>query len=127
MTYRVRSPEGEMDFASLYEVANALRHGLVEDSDELFLPGQSTPVRVGDHPALKRSAQPSGALRPTSMLGGFELGAALASAMVAVTGILGGWNYWVVGGAVLIAAWLSTRIALRASRKKAGAVDSRRR
>jgi hypothetical protein len=127
MTYRVRSPEGEMDFASLYEVANALRHGLVEDSDELFVPGQSTPVRVGEHPALKRSGGTTGSARPTSILGGFELGAALASALVAVTGILGGWNYWVVGGAAVIAAWLSTRIALRASRKKAAAVDSRRR
>ena len=125
MKYRVRSPEGEMDFASLYEVANALRQGLVDDTDELFLPGQSTSVRVGDHPALKRSGGAAGARRPTSLLGGFEVGAALASALVAVTGILGGWSYWVVAGAALIATWLSTRIALRASRKRAGAVDSR--
>ena len=127
MKYRVRSPEGEMDFASLYEVANALRQGLVDDTDELFLPGQSTSVRVGDHPALKRSGGSAGARPPTSLLGGFEVGAALASALVAVTGILGGWSYWVVAGAALIATWLSTRIALRASRKRAGAVDSRRR
>jgi hypothetical protein len=116
-----------MEFASLYEVAKALRHGLVEDSDELFVPGQPTPVRVGEHPALKRSGGPASGWRPTSMLGGFELGAALASALVAITGILGGWNYWVVGGAAIIATWLSTRIALRASRKRAAAVDSRRR
>lgn len=127
MKYRVRSPEGEMDFASLYEVANALRQGLVDETDELFLPGQTTSVRVGDHPALKRSGGSAGARRPTSFLGGFEVGVALASALVAVTGILGGWSYWVVGGAALIATWLSTRIALRASRKRAGAVDSRRR
>jgi hypothetical protein len=115
-----------MDFASLYEVAKAHRHGLVEDTDELFLPGQSTPVRVGDHPAFK---QGEGARRwqPSSVQGGLELGATLAAALVAITGILGGWSYWVVGGAAVIAGWLSTRLALRAARGKAGAVDSRRR
>ena len=38
-----------------------------------------------------------------------------------MTGIFSGWSYWVVGGAVLVAVWLSTRMALRASRvRKAG-------
>ena len=49
----MRTPEGEMEFASLYEISNALRHGLVGGEDELLVPGQSTWVRVADHSALK--------------------------------------------------------------------------
>jgi hypothetical protein len=127
MSYRVRSPEGEMEFASLYEVSNALRHGLVDAEDELFAPGHTTPVRVGEHPALKSGVRRDSSFRPRSMLGGLELGATLASALVAVTGILSGWNYWVVGCAAALATWLSTRIALRAARRRAAAVESRRR
>ena len=45
-----------------------------------------------------------------------------------MTGILSGWSYWVVGGAVLVAVWLSTRLALRSTRvRPANRVDSRRR
>jgi hypothetical protein len=125
MTYRVRSPEGEMDFASLYEVAKALRQGLVDADDLLLSPGEPLPVRVGDHPALKghlpkrpRQGLPGGA-------GGLELGATVAAGLAAITGILSGWNHWVVGGCVVLVAWLSTRIALRAARRKSGRrVDS---
>jgi hypothetical protein len=35
MSYRVRTPEGEMEFASLYEISNALRNGLVDGEDEV--------------------------------------------------------------------------------------------
>lgn len=128
MSYRVRTPDGELEFASLYEISNALRHGLVEGEDELLAPGQTTWVRVADHSALKAHVRPARALRPGSVLGGFELGATLASALVAITGIFSGWSYWVVGGALLAAVWLSTRLALRATRvRSSNRVDSRRR
>ena len=128
MSYRVRTPEGELEFASLYEISNALRHGLVGGEDELLVPGQTTWVRVADHSALRSQVQSRGGLRPGSVLGGLELGATLASALVAVTGIISGWSYWVVGAAVLVAVWLSTRLALRSTRVRASnKVDSRRR
>lgn len=125
MNYRVRSPEGEMDFPSLYDVAKALRQGLVDADDQLLSPGEAAPVRVGDHPALKgHLPRPAG----PGLLGGaagLELGMTVAAGLAAITGILSGWNHWVVGGCVLLAAWLSTRIALRAARRKSGrGVDS---
>ena len=47
---------------------------------------------------------------------------------VAVTGIVSGWSYWVVGGALVVAVWLSTRLALRAARvRSSNRIDSRRR
>ncbi len=128
MSYRIRTPEGELEFASLYEIANALRHGLVGGEDELLVPGQTAWVRVAEHSALKAHVRPAAGLRPGSVLGGLELGATLASALVAVTGIFSGWSYWVVGVALLVAVWLSTRLALRAARvRSSNRVDSRRR
>ena len=128
MSYRVRTPEGEMEDASLYENCNALRHVLVGVDDELLVPGQSTWVRVADHSALGSQVRSRAGLRPGSILGGLELGATLASALVAVTGIFSGWSYWVVGAAVLVAVWLSTRLALRSARvRSTNKVDSRRR
>jgi len=128
VSYRVRTPEGELEFASLYEISNALRHGLVRGEDELLVPGQTTWIRVAEHSALRAQVKPSGGLRPGGVLGGLELGATLASALVAVTGIFSGWSYWVVGGALLVAVWLSTRLALRATRvRSSNRVDSRRR
>ena len=128
MSYRVRTPDGELEFASLYEISNALRHGLVGGEDEVLAPGQTSWVRVADHSALKSQVSSGKALRPGSILGGLELGATLASALVAVTGIFSGWSYWVVGAAVLVAVWLSTRLALRSARVRASnRVDSRRR
>ncbi len=99
MSYRVRTPEGEMEFASLYEISNALRHGLVDGDDELLVPGADH-LGAGRRPLGAEGPRPAAvpALRPGSVLGGLELGATLASALVAVTGILSGWNYWVVGG-----------------------------
>jgi hypothetical protein len=126
--YRVRTPEGEMEFASLYEISNALRNGLVDGEDEVLAPGQTTWVRVDEHAALKTHVRPRAGARPGSVLGGLELGATLASALVAVTGIVSGWSYWVVGTALVVAVWLSTRLALRAARVRASnRVDSRRR
>jgi hypothetical protein len=128
MSYRVRTPEGELEFASLYEISNALRHGLVDGEDEVLVPGQTTWVRVSDHSALKAHVRTAKGIRPGSVLAGLELGATLASALVALTGILAGWSYWVVGAAVLVAVWLSTRMAMRSSRvRSSNRVDSRRR
>jgi len=117
-----------MEFASLYEISNALRHGLVDGDDELLAPGQTAWRKVAEHSALKAHVRPGGGLRPRSALGSLELGATVASAVGAVTGILAGWSYWVVAGAVLVAVWLSTRLALRSTRvRSAKRVDSRRR
>ena len=128
MSYRVRTPDGELEFASLYEISNALRHGLVEAEDEVLAPGQTEWVRVTDHTALKGHIRPAAGARRGGVLGGLELGATLASALVAVTGILSGWSYWVVGGAAVVAVWLSTRMAMRAGRvRSSNRVDSRRR
>jgi hypothetical protein len=86
-----------MEFASLYEISNALRNGLVDGHDELLTPGQTTWVRVADHSALKAHVRPASGIRPGS-------------------------------AAVLVAVWLSTRLALRSTRvRKDNRVDSRRR
>ena len=128
MKYRVRTPEGEMEFASLYDISNALRNGLVDGEDEVLAPGQTTWVRVDEHSALKTQVRTRTGPRPRSVLSGLELGATLASALVALTGIFSGWSYWVVGGALVVAVWLSTRLALRAARvRSSNRVDSRRR
>ena len=128
MSYRVRTPEGELEFASLYEISNALRHGLVDGEDEVLVPGQTSWVRVSDHSALKAHVRTGTGMRPGSVLGGLELGGTVASALVALTGILAGWSYWVVGVAVLVAVWLSSRMAMRSSRvRSSNRVDSRRR
>ena len=128
MSYRVRTPEGELEFASLYEISNALRHGLVGGEDEVLAPGQSSWVRVDEHSALKSQVQGKTVLRPGRILGSLELGVTIASALVAVTGIFSGWSYWVVGAAVLVAVWLSTRLALRSTRvRPSNRVDSGRR
>ena len=128
MKYRVRTPEGEMEFASLYEISNALRNGLVDGEDEVLVPGQTTWVRVDQHSALQTHVRPKAGVRPGSVLGRLELGATLPSALVAITGIVSGWSYWVVGGALVVAVWLSTRLALRAARvRSSNRIDSRRR
>ena len=125
MNYRVRSPEGEMDFPSLYEVAKALRQGLVDADDQLLSPGELTPVRVGDHPALKGHLPAPAARGAFGGAARFEVGAAVAAGLAAATGILSGWNHWVVGGCVAVVTYLSIRIALRAGRRKSGRrVDS---
>lgn len=118
MTYRVRSPDGELDFASLYDVANAMRQGLVDGDDELFSPGQPTPVRIAEHPALKGHLPKPSRPMLAGGVGRFELGATVAAGLAAITGILSGWNHWVVGGCILAVAWLSTRIAVRAARRR---------
>jgi len=128
VSYRIRTPEGELEFASLYEISNALRHGLVGGEDELLAPGQTSWVRVSEHSALRSQVQPRGGLRPGSARSGLELGATVTAALVAVVAILGGWSYWVVGAALVVAVWLSTRLALGAARRRgANGVDSRRR
>jgi hypothetical protein len=125
MNYRVRSPEGEMEFPSLYEVAKALRQGLVDADDQLFSPGEPTPVRVGNHPALRGHLPEPAGRGPFGGAARLELGATVAAGLAAITGLLSGWNHWVVGGCVVVVAYLSTRIALRAGRRKSGRrVDS---
>jgi len=106
----------------LSQIGTTLEH----ERDELMAELQR---RIGDAEVeLRSQVQSRGGLRPGSVLGGLELGATLASALVAVTGIFSGWSYWVVGAAVLVAVWLSTRLALRSTRVRASnKVDSRRR
>jgi hypothetical protein len=125
VTYRVRSPRARWTSPPSTKVAKALRQGLVDADDQLFAPG-ADPVRVGDHPALKgHLPKPS---RLTLGAGGLELGATVAAGLAAITGILSGWNHWVVGGCVAIVAWLSTRVALRVARRKSSrGVDSGKR
>ncbi|HSP19910.1 MAG TPA: hypothetical protein VLQ79_10360 [Myxococcaceae bacterium] len=127
MSYRVRTPEGELEFASLYEISNALRHGLVHAEDELLAPGQTAWARVGDHAAL-RAEVPATRARRSSTVGRFDLAGTVVFALVGLLGMLLGWSAWVVYGAVGTAVWFSTRLALRATRvRSANRVDSRRR
>ena len=75
MSYRVRTPEGELEFASLYEISNALRHGLVGGEDELLCPGRAPGCGSPTTPRSGRRSSPRAGLRPGSILGGLELGA----------------------------------------------------
>lgn len=115
-----------MEFASLYEIANALRHGLVHAEDELLSPGQTAWVRVGEHTAL-RAEVPATRAKPSSA-GRLELVGTVVFALVGLVGIVLGWSIWVVYAAVGTAVWFSTRLALRSTRvRRANRVDSRRR
>lgn len=123
MSYRVRTAEGELEYASLYEIANALRHGLVHAEDELLAPGQTTWVRVGEHTAL-RAEVPARRGGPR-IVGGFDLVGTVVFALAGLVGMLLGWSLWVVLAAVGAAVWFSTRVALRA--RPSNRVSSRRR
>lgn len=127
MSYRVRTPEGELEFASLYEISNSLRHGLVHGEDELLAPGETVWVRVSEHPALGTEV-PAGRPRGPRIAGGLDLAGTVLFALVGLLGILIGWSVWVVYAAVGAAVWFSSRLALRASRaRSSNRVDSRRR
>ena len=123
MSYRVRTSEGELEYASLYEIANALRHGLVHAEDELLAPGQTTWVRVGEHTAL-RAEVPARRGGPR-IVGGFDLVGTVVFALAGLVGMLLGWSLWVILAAVGAAVWFSTRVALRA--RPSNRVSSRRR
>lgn len=127
MSYRVRTAEGELEFASLYEIANALRHGLVHGEDEVLGPGQTTWVRVGEHTAL-RAEVPATRRKGSPTAGRLDLVGTVVFALVGLMGIFLGWSIWVVYAAVGTAVWFSTRLALRVSRvRSSNRVDSRRR
>ena len=116
-----------MEFASLYEISNALRHGLVDGDDELLVPGQTTWVRVGEHTAL-RAEVPAARAKRSSTAGRLDLVGTIVFALVGLVGIVLGWSIWVVYAAVGTAVWFSTRLALRSTRvRSANRVDSRRR
>jgi len=124
MSYRVRTPDGELEYGSLYEIANALRHGLVHAEDEVLSPGQSSWVRVSEHTALRGEIPAARENRPR-IPGGFDLVGTVLFAAVGLVGILIGWSIWVVYAAVGAAVWFSTRVALRV--RSTNRVKSRRR
>jgi len=127
VSYRVRTAEGELEYGSLYEIANGLRHGLVHAEDELLAPGQTTWVRVGEHSALRAEVPAVRRSRPR-MPGGVDLVGTVVFGLLGLLGMLLGWSLWVVTAAVGAAVWFSTRIAVRVSRVRSGnRVDSRRR
>jgi len=126
VSFRVRTPDGELEYGSLYDIANALRHGLVHAEDEVLAPGQTTWVRVGDHTAL-RSEVPA-PRRGLRIAGGVELIGAVVCGVAGLVGIFRGWNLWMVGAAVAAAVWFSTRVAFGGSRvRPPDRVSSRRR
>ncbi|HSP78053.1 MAG TPA: hypothetical protein VLQ93_05965 [Myxococcaceae bacterium] len=59
MGYRVRTPDGELGYESLYEVERAYALGLVGPEDEVLEEGKSTWRKASSIPALARS-KPSG-------------------------------------------------------------------
>lgn len=116
-----------MEFASLYEIANALRHGLVHAEDEVLGPGQTSWIRVGEHTAL-RAEVPRTRGKRSPMPGRLDLVGTVVFALVGLVGILLGWSAWVVYAAVGTAVWFSSRIVLRGSRlRSSNRVESRRR
>ncbi|HZW87455.1 MAG TPA: hypothetical protein VFF12_00125 [Myxococcaceae bacterium] len=124
MSYRVRTPDGQLEFASLYEIAKALRHGLVHGEDEILSPGQESWVRVSEHTALRTEIPTARQNRPR-IPGGFDLVGTVVFALTGLVGIFLGWSAWVVYAAVGAAVWFSTRVALGVH--AANRVKSRRR
>jgi hypothetical protein len=124
VSYRVRTPDGELEYGSLYEIAKALRHGLVHGEDEVLSPGQTTWVRVAEHTAL-RAEIPTARDRRPRIPGGFDLVGTVVFALVGLLGMLLGWSIWVVYAAVGAAVWFSTRVALGV--RSSNRVKSRRR
>ncbi len=58
MPYRVRSPDGELDFPHLADIAQAYAAGLVDPDDEVQEVGSNTWRKASTLPALANAASP---------------------------------------------------------------------
>jgi len=55
MGYRVKTPEGELSFASLYDIERAYAAGLVDENDEVQEEGSEVWRKAGTLPALRHT------------------------------------------------------------------------
>lgn len=55
MAYRVRTPDGELTFASLYDIERAYAQGLVDENDEIREDGSEVWRKAGAIPAIRQA------------------------------------------------------------------------
>ncbi|HLL54725.1 MAG TPA: hypothetical protein VK447_14325 [Myxococcaceae bacterium] len=104
MGFRVRSPDGELRFDSLYDIERAYAHGLVDENDEMLKDGDSTWRKVGTVQVI-RQGRPGGGPTPfwrTPMVL-FGLGGAGLALILLFKG------YWIA--ALVVALLASTAIS----------------
>jgi hypothetical protein len=116
MAYRVRTPDGELSFASLYDIERAYAQGLVDAGDEVQEDGSSAWRKVSAIPAL-RQTRPVRPERPAAGLSPGLLAVTLICAGVALQQLFFG-NRIVALTLCLCAGSLATGLTYRAFKKK---------
>jgi hypothetical protein len=115
MRYRVRTPEGELEYSSLRDVEQAYLQGLVDPQDEVLEEGGTLWRKAESLPSLVRARRAqSTALGQSQTL---SVGAVVALGVVALYLYFTGRNVlWALGIALLIVPLL-TRLMIKAFRR----------
>ena len=115
MAYRVRNPDGELQFASLYDIERAFAQGLVDENDEVQEDGSTTWRKAGAIPALRQARPSSSKATPLWRTPAVLLplgGALLALGLIAQ-------GYWLAAIAVVVLASAAvTRVTYKAFKKQ---------
>jgi len=111
MTFRVRTPDGELSYPTLLDVERAFHLGLVDPEDEVVDEATGSVYRAGEHPSLapppprrfwqNQTAQPARVAVALSL--------ALAALLAGATQ-----QWWLALPAAAVAAVVTVRIAITA-------------
>lgn len=111
MAFRVRTPDGELEYPTLLDVERAFHQGLVDPDDEVIDEATGAVVRAKEHPAFSpppvrhfwqdKSAQPG----RVAMALAFLLAALVAGAVQ---------QWWLTLASAAAGAWLLLRVAITA-------------
>ncbi len=114
MAYRVRTPDGELRFESLYDIERAFAQGLVDENDEVNENDAPTWRKVSAIPALRHTRPPPKVVpvwrTPMVLL-------PLAGALVALYLLAKGYWYWGMA-VVLIVSAAFTHVTYKAFKKR---------
>jgi len=116
MRYRVRTPEGELEYPSLRDVEQAYAQGLVDPQDEVLEEGGTLWRKAESLPALVRARRTSSSTagRGQRLTVAASVGLGLVALYLYFTGV---GLMWVLGIAMLIVPLL-TRLMLKAFRRQ---------
>jgi len=113
MGYRVKSPDGELVFASLYDIERAYAHGLVDDDDEVLEDGSAVWRKASTLAALRhtRPQKSRGHARTLAVL--FAVAGGSCALVLLVQG------RWLPAlGAALLSSLVASRVTYRAFKQK---------
>lgn len=118
MTFRVRTPDGELSYPTLLDVERAFHLGLVEPEDEVVDEATGAVYRAKEHPSLAppppRRFWQNRAAQPARMAVALSL--ALAALLAGATQ-----QWWLALPAAAVAAVVTVRIAITAQAHPRGA------